>query len=227
MRNPRCFLFDEPLSNLDAKLRVQMRAEIKRLHLSQNATTVYVTHDQEEAMTLGDRVVVMKDGVVQQLGSALEVYDYPTNKFVASFLGSPPMNFISGRLVEQGPRMLFDADGLILPLPDRLAAKLRRVRCPWVVLGIRPEGLSSQASARFPTQDNCFNARVDLVQPLGRSVHVHLSTDKLPHLVADVIAPFTALPGEEIPVFYDPNQLHFFSDDERGVSLLSREPSLN
>ena len=96
VREPKCFLFDEPLSNLDAKLRVEMRAEIKQLHMSLSATTVYVTHDQEEAMTLGDRVVVMKDGVMQQCGGALEIYHRPVNRFVAGFLGSPPMNFFPG-----------------------------------------------------------------------------------------------------------------------------------
>ncbi len=101
VRDPKCFLFDEPLSNLDAKLRVEMRAELKRLHLSLQSTTVYVTHDQEEAITLGDRLVVMKDGVVQQCADALQIYKHPANRFVAGFLGSPPMNFIEGQLVRR------------------------------------------------------------------------------------------------------------------------------
>src|SRR6187551_1990655 len=101
VRDPKCFLFDEPLSNLDAKLRVEMRAEIKQIHMNLNATTIYVTHDQEEAMTLGDRVVVMKDGIMQQCGSALSIYNHPVNRFVGSFLGSPPMNFFDGVLVEE------------------------------------------------------------------------------------------------------------------------------
>src|SRR5664279_4249059 len=108
VRDPKCFLFDEPLSNLDAKLRVEMRAEIKQLTMSLNATTVYVTHDQEEAITLGDRLVVMRDGITQQVGSALEIYNHPLNRFVASFLGSPPMNFFSGKIVEGGGRLCFD-----------------------------------------------------------------------------------------------------------------------
>ena len=108
MREPKCFLFDEPLSNLDAKLRVEMRAEIKRLHLALGSTTVYVTHDQEEAMTLGDRVVVMKDGVIQQCASALDIYHHPANRFVAGFVGTPPMNFFEGRLVDEGGRLWFD-----------------------------------------------------------------------------------------------------------------------
>ena len=133
VREPQCFLFDEPLSNLDAKLRVEMRAEIKRLHLTLGSTTVYVTHDQEEAITLGDRVVVMNDGVVQQCASALDIYHHPANRFVAGFLGTPPMNFFEGRLIENSvpdpsskkSRPLFSIKG-----PVRcLCRRARRRRC--------------------------------------------------------------------------------------------------
>src|SRR4029077_2258059 len=125
VRDPKCFLFDEPLSNLDAKLRVEMRAEIKRLHLELGSTTVYVTHDQEEAITLGDRVVVMKDGVVQQCAGALDIYHHPANRFVAGFLGTPPMNFFEGRLVAQNGRLWFDEGTGKLPIPARAAAALQ------------------------------------------------------------------------------------------------------
>src|SRR4051794_24038903 len=125
VREPRCFLFDEPLSNLDAKLRVEMRAEIKRLHLSLGSTTVYVTHDQEEAITLGDRVVVMNRGVVQQCANALAIYHHPANRFVAGFLGTPPMNFFEGRLVDEAGRLWFDEGTGRLPVPARAAAVLR------------------------------------------------------------------------------------------------------
>src|SRR6478752_5687355 len=108
VRDPKCFLFDEPLSNLDAKLRVEMRAEIKRLHMDLRSTTIYVTHDQEEAMTLGDRVVVMKDGVIQQCGAPLDVYHHPANRFVAGFVGTPPMNFFEGSIVDEGGKLWFD-----------------------------------------------------------------------------------------------------------------------
>src|SRR6202142_1587034 len=117
VRDPKCFLFDEPLSNLDAKLRVEMRSAIKRLDLELGSTTVYVTHDQEEAITLGDRVVVMKDGVIQQCARALEIYHRPCNRFVAGFLGTPPMNFFEGRLVEEGGRLYFDEGSGKLPVP--------------------------------------------------------------------------------------------------------------
>ncbi|MEO8905422.1 MAG: sn-glycerol-3-phosphate ABC transporter ATP-binding protein UgpC [Polyangiaceae bacterium] len=141
VRDPKCFLFDEPLSNLDAKLRVEMRAEIKQLTMSLNATTVYVTHDQEEAMTLGDRVVVMKDGITQQVGSALEIYNHPVNRFVASFLGSPPMNFFTGKIVEDGGHLCFDEGTGKLPIADWASAELTSRIGQEVVLGVRPEAM--------------------------------------------------------------------------------------
>src|SRR5215471_18924016 len=172
VREPRCFLFDEPLSNLDAKLRVEMRAEIKRLHLALGSTTVYVTHDQEEAITLGDRVVVMKDGVVQQCAGALDIYHRPANRFVAGFLGTPPMNFLEGRLVAEEGRLWFDEGGGRLPIPDRAAAALRARAAadPAIVLGVRPEALTPAGAARvaaaasqLPMQ---LSMKVWLVQPL-------------------------------------------------------------
>src|SRR5262249_25599392 len=142
VREPKCFLFDEPLSNLDAKLRVEMRAEIKQIHMSLNATTVYVTHDQEEAMTLGGRVVVVKDGAIQQCDGALEIYHRPTNRFVAGFLGSPPMNFFEGRLVKDGDRLFFHEGTAKLPVPDWALAELAPRAEEEVVLGVRPEAMS-------------------------------------------------------------------------------------
>ena len=147
VREPACFLFDEPLSNLDAKLRVEMRAELKRLHLQLQTTTVYVTHDQEEAMTLGDRVVVMKDGDIMQVGSPLDVYRHPRNIFVASFLGTPPMNLLQGKIVSEGRGLFFDEGSQRLPVPDWAAENLRPRAGSAVVLGIRPEAISEQALA--------------------------------------------------------------------------------
>src|SRR3954471_18340068 len=124
VRDPKCFLFDEPLSNLDAKLRVEMRAEIKRIHMDLKSTTIYVTHDQEEAMTLGDRVVVMKDGVIQQCGAPLDVYHHPCNRFVAGFVGTPPMNFFEGTVVEEGGKLWFDEGTGRVAVPDRAKGAL-------------------------------------------------------------------------------------------------------
>jgi multiple sugar transport system ATP-binding protein len=118
VRDPKCFLFDEPLSNLDAKLRVEMRAEIKRIHMDLKSTTIYVTHDQEEAMTLGDRIVVMKDGIIQQCGAPLEVYHRPANRFVAGFVGMPPMNFFEGKIVAESGALWFDEGTGRIAVPD-------------------------------------------------------------------------------------------------------------
>ena len=185
VREPRCFLFDEPLSNLDAKLRVEMRAEIKRLHLALGSTTVYVTHDQEEAITLGDRVVVMKDGIVQQCASALDIYHHPANRFVAGFLGTPPMNFLEGRLVEDGGRLWFDEGSGRLPVPARATAALRARAAaagPEIVLGLRPEALAPPAAARFATAGSELAMKVWLVQPLGAKMDVFLQTERhAPH----------------------------------------------
>src|SRR5216117_919438 len=125
VRHPRVFLFDEPLSNLDAKLRVQMRVELKKLHLRLGTTAIYVTHDQVEAMTLGDRVVVMKDGLVQQVGEPLELYNQPANKFVAGFIGSPAMNFTAVTVSEANGSLIAESSGLRIELPDEIAQRLR------------------------------------------------------------------------------------------------------
>ncbi|HSC71982.1 MAG TPA: sn-glycerol-3-phosphate ABC transporter ATP-binding protein UgpC, partial [Candidatus Methylomirabilis sp.] len=141
VRKPQVFLFDEPLSNLDAKLRVAMRAELKKLHDRLQATVVYVTHDQVEAMTMGDRIVIMKDGLIQQVGAPLEVYAAPQNQFVAGFIGSPAMNFIPCTITAQDGNLFFKAPGLSLPAPAGKAKALAAYRDKAVTLGVRPEDL--------------------------------------------------------------------------------------
>jgi len=220
VRDPKCFLFDEPLSNLDAKLRVEMRAEIKQLTMGLNATTVYVTHDQEEAMTLGDRVVVMKDGITQQIGSALAIYNHPVNRFVGSFLGSPPMNFFSGTLVEEATRLWFDEGSGKLPVPEWARAELRARVGQEVVLGVRPEALSDKAHARFQTEDNQLSMRVTLVQPLGHKMDVYLATDRHPRAVAQIDSSAELQRGESLPIFFDLSRVHFFEPGENGVKLV-------
>ena len=148
VRHPRVFLFDEPLSNLDAKLRVQMRVELKKLHLRLGTTAIYVTHDQVEAMTLGDRVVVMKDGVVQQVGEPLELYNQPANKFVAGFIGSPAMNFAAVTVTEANGSLIAENSGLRIKLPDETAQRLRGHIGHEVTLGVRPEDLTVAGSSR-------------------------------------------------------------------------------
>jgi multiple sugar transport system ATP-binding protein len=225
VRDPKCFLFDEPLSNLDAKLRVEMRAEIKRLHLELGSTTVYVTHDQEEAITLGDRVVVMKDGVIQQCAGALEIYHRPCNRFVAGFLGSPPMNFLEGRLTDEGGALHFDEGTGRLPLPDWASAGLRERAGQEVVLGVRPEALSDPGHARFETKDNVLSMKIRLIQPLGDTMHIHLATGRHPQIVANLSAFSGLAVGQTLPIFFDPSRLHFFEKGELGKSLV-HNPSL-
>jgi multiple sugar transport system ATP-binding protein len=219
VRDPKCFLFDEPLSNLDAKLRVEMRAEIKRLHLGLNATTIYVTHDQEEAMTLGDRVVVMRDGVVQQSGGALEIYHQPVNRFVAGFLGSPPMNFLTGRIARRGETLIFDEGSGSLPVPGWARDALESFVGQDVVLGVRPEALSDRQHARFPCEDNVLHPKVTLVQPLGDKMDVYLSTEKHPHLVAHIDAFGGVQAGERLPTYVDLSRVHFFESGENGKTI--------
>src|ERR687896_709922 len=165
VRHPRVFLFDEPLSNLDAKLRVQMRVELKRLHVRLETTAIYVTHDQVEAMTLGDRVVVMKDGVVQQVGEPLELYSRPANRFVASFIGSPAMNFADVTINEAGGALVAEAPGFRIHVPPAQHASLKPYKGQRVTLGVRPEDLHIAGGGDSP--QHTFDAVVDVVEPLG------------------------------------------------------------
>lgn len=177
VRKPKVFLMDEPLSNLDAKLRIQTRAELIRLHRSLGITTVYVTHDQVEAMTMGQRIAVMKDGVLQQCDQPEVVYNKPANKFVAGFIGAPPMNFLDAKIVLNGSLMV-DAGDLRFPLPgDHPAKELAGKR---VTLGIRPEAIFD-ANLNNPvaaTDQNTFEAKVDVLEPLGPEYTAYINTGK-------------------------------------------------
>jgi len=176
VRNPKVFLFDEPLSNLDAKLRVQMRAELSGLHLRLNATMIYVTHDQVEAMTMASKIVVMKDGFIQQIGPPLYLYNYPDNKFVAGFIGSPPMNFLTVKVLDDGGSVLLD-EGTFKIKPD--PAHLEYLK-PYIDkeihFGIRPEDMSYTEAAG----NNSFSVKITVVEPLGADIHLWLSTGTQP-----------------------------------------------
>jgi multiple sugar transport system ATP-binding protein len=223
VRDPKCFLFDEPLSNLDAKLRVEMRAELKRLHLSLHSTTVYVTHDQEEAITLGDRLVVMKDGVVQQCADALRIYQHPVNRFVAGFLGSPPMNFLEGRLSEQGAELVFDEGSARLRVADSYSPRLLAHTGRNVLLGVRPEAISDAAHARFATNRNGVQTTVSLVQPLGDKMDVYLNTASGAQLVAHMDA-FSGLAAKQAyEVHIDMQRAHFFEPGDNGMNLIQND----
>ena len=165
VRKPKVFLMDEPLSNLDAKLRIQTRAELIRLHRSLGITTIYVTHDQVEAMTMGQRIAVMRDGLLQQCDQPEAVYMRPANKFVAGFIGSPPMNFVDATIVKNG-KLKVDAGEISFPLPDDHPAKDYVGKK--VTLGLRPESISDcESSVVKRTEENCFQAKVDVLEPLG------------------------------------------------------------
>ena len=199
VRDPQVFLFDEPLSNLDAKLRVQMRVEIKELHQRLKTTTIYVTHDQIEAMTMADKIVVMHDGIVEQIGAPLELYDRPANLFVAGFIGSPAMNFIEGRLALDGGAPAFVAgDGLRLPLP-KVPAGGRDGQA--VVYGIRPEHLVLDPGG--------IQATVSVLEPTGSETQVFMKLG-----AADIVGVFrdriSVAPGSALGVLPDTAQAHIF-----------------
>jgi multiple sugar transport system ATP-binding protein len=219
VRDPQCFLFDEPLSNLDAKLRVEMRTEIREIHDQLQATTIYVTHDQEEAMTLGDRVVVMKDGLIQQIGTAAEIYHRPKNRFVAGFLGSPSMNFLQGRLVREARGVQFDEGSAQLRLPERAREQLEAHVGRDVVLGVRPELLADREHARFATDDNALDTTVRQVQMLGDCVHVYVATEKNSKLVASVDGYARFAPKQRVPFHVDMERCLFFAADASGERL--------
>ncbi|MDR0316008.1 MAG: sn-glycerol-3-phosphate ABC transporter ATP-binding protein UgpC [Treponema sp.] len=176
VRNPKVFLFDEPLSNLDAKLRVQMRAELSDLHLRLNATMIYVTHDQVEAMTMANKIVVMKDGWVQQIGSPLYLYNHPCNKFVAGFIGSPPMNFLTVRVREEGGSFMLDEGSFKIKADPSHVEYLKKYVGKEIFFGIRPEDM---VYAKAGTE-NSFSVKVTVVEPLGADIHLWLTTATQP-----------------------------------------------
>ena len=225
VREPKAFLFDEPLSNLDAKLRVETRAELKALHQRLRTTTVYVTHDQEEAMTLGDRVVIMCGGIVQQVGAPLEVYRQPVNRFVAGFLGMPPMNFIEVKIEgSQGRLWAIEANGVHLPLPDRLGRDAGRLEGRDLVLGIRPEAFSLPDGSLDPGADRfAVELEVKVVEPLGDRMDLFLAGPSGQRLVARVDASSAVKPGGRQTLRIDLERIHLFERGEFGNRLVERE----
>ncbi|MEP6989374.1 MAG: sn-glycerol-3-phosphate ABC transporter ATP-binding protein UgpC [bacterium] len=217
VREPLAFLFDEPLSNLDAGLRAQMRIEIGSLQRRLRTTTIYVTHDQVEAMTLGDRIVVLSEGRIQQVGAPIDLYRAPANRFVAGFIGSPPMNFIGGRLEGDGDGGRFVADGVSLGLPRALAAATPATSP--VALGIRPEDLRLEAptDAGGDAAGGRLAGRVVLVERLGGSSHVHVDvgTHRLLVAVTDERVPSV---GQTVDLMVPAPKIHLFAADGRVVS---------
>ncbi len=207
VRNPQVFLFDEPLSNFDAKLRVQMRIEIKKLHQRLATTSLYVTHDQVEAMTLGDRVVVMKDGLIQQVGEPLELYNTPANKYVAGFIGSPAMNFSEVNIVSENGGLYAKNAAMNIRIPDHLAARMQPHAGKPATLGIRPEDLRMAASADHA--DTTLEAIVEVSEQLGSEVILDVRVAGA-GMVASVEPTVRVKPQEKIKLALDSRRLHFF-----------------
>jgi multiple sugar transport system ATP-binding protein len=198
VRQPKLFLFDEPLSNLDAKLRVSMRIELIKLHKRLAATMIYVTHDQVEAMSMGDRLIVLKDGIVQQIGAPLEIYERPNNQFVASFIGSPPMNFINCSINERDGHLFLTGDGFQLKVPAEKKAAATRLASSGsrtLVLGIRPEDISERRSATSRVDAAVITARVIFLEPLGSEVLATCSLGK--HEIVVRLNPRTRVKSDE------------------------------
>jgi multiple sugar transport system ATP-binding protein len=213
VRRPGVFLMDEPLSNLDAKLRIEARSFLTKMHQEIGVTTVYVTHDQSEAMTMGDTIVVMKDGIIQQAASPLEVYNKPANTFVAGFIGSPAMNFIELSLA--GSKLADTDNGLGITIPDRLRGALAGYSKPKVVLGLRPEAL--RPAPRTADVNGAARLCIDVVQHLGHETLLDASSG--PHrIIARVSAADDSRVGEIRPFFFDEEHIHLF-DSETGANL--------
>ncbi len=215
VRHPEVFLFDEPLSNLDAQLRVQMRVELKRLHERLETTAIYVTHDQVEAMTLGDRVVVMKDGWVQQVGEPLELYEKPANRFVAGFIGSPSMNFVEVTISDSGGALWADAEGLRLKVPPQKVEAVRAHSGKRATLGMRPEALHVATGSDHA--DYSFDTAVDVVEPLGNEILINFRAGGAA-LVTRVDPAVRVKAHQNIRVALDPERVHFF-DEKSGAAI--------
>ena len=214
VRQPQVFLFDEPLSNLDAKLRVQMRAELARLHERLGTTIIYVTHDQVEAMTLADRIVVMRDGLIMQAGKPMEVYENPENLFVAGFIGSPPMNFLNTRLTEENGCLYVDSGDFRLMIPKNLNEKYKVRVSGEVVFGIRPEHISEISFAGDMPGRVELDAQVDVIEPIGSEVILIVAAGK--HQLEAKVDPHTkAFLHQPIKLSIDMNEMHLF-DKETG-----------
>jgi len=212
VRKPLVFLFDEPLSNLDAKLRVQMRTEIHKLHLKLQTTMIYVTHDQTEAMTMGDRIAVMKDGIVQQITDPITIYDKPVNKFVASFIGSPPMNFMTGKIVKSNGHMLFDEGRLRVRIVEEMKPKLASYVDKKVIFGIRSEDIYDKLFVSEAPAGNIVKATCEVVEPMGSEVYLYLNTGKH-SFIARVGAHNRPAVNADMDVVFDMSKVHFFNAD--------------
>ena len=219
VREPKVFLLDEPLSNLDAKLRAAMRTELTKLHKRVGTTFVYVTHDQVEAMTMATRIVVMKDGLIQQVDTPQRLYDYPCNIFVAGFIGTPQMNFINGNLVKREDGVYFDFQNVSLKLPEEKAKaeEIQDYIGQEVVVGLRPEAISDVADAVAANPEYSFEVNVDVTELMGAEIYLYLTVgdpeDEPTSLIARVSSRSQSRAGDKIKVAVDMSRFHIFDKD--------------
>ncbi|ADQ15398.1 ABC transporter ATP-binding protein [Halanaerobium hydrogeniformans] len=219
VREPKVFLMDEPLSNLDAKLRVQMRTELSKLHDRLKTTMIYVTHDQTEAMTMGDRIVVLKDGLIQQVDDPLTLYNEPNNMFVAGFIGSPAMNFMDAEIKKEGDIFYIDGDGTFkIRVPEDKEDLIKDYVNKDVVFGVRPEDIVDTAiSHDFKVEeDNSFEAEVEVVEPMGSEIYLYLAEESH-SLIARVEAESTAEVGDRMSLGVDLRKIHVFDAETEDV----------
>lgn len=218
VRKPLVFLFDEPLSNLDAKLRVQMRLEINKLHLRLQSTMIYVTHDQVEAMTMGNRIAVMKDGRIHQVADPTTLYDKPANKFVAGFIGSPPMNFLNGRIVKSDGRFYFDERKFKVRITNEMSPLISGYEGKDIIFGIRPEDIYDKLFVTQAPPENIVKAVVEVIEPMGSEVHLHLNSGR--HIfVAKVGGHNRPLVNQQVDLVFDMSKAHFFDRETEAAVL--------
>lgn len=209
VRKPLVFLFDEPLSNLDPNLRTQMRAELHRLHSRLRTTMIYVTHDQMEAMTLGDRIAVMNEGQILQTDAPMSIYKNPANKFVAGFIGSPPMNFIEGRLMKRDEKLYFDEGTFQVKVSETSNKALYGYVDKRVVLGIRPEDIHDRLFVSEAPPENTLKAFLEVVEPMGVETYLYLKT-KENRFIAKIPSFQKPSPSQDIELVFDMSKVHFF-----------------
>ncbi|NQT46223.1 MAG: sn-glycerol-3-phosphate ABC transporter ATP-binding protein UgpC [Candidatus Omnitrophica bacterium] len=209
VRKPLVFLFDEPLSNLDAKMRVQMRTELHKLHIKLQSTMIYVTHDQVEAMTMGDRIVVMKDGDVLQVDDPISLYNHPADKFVGGFIGSPPMNFMDGRIIKKESHFYFDEGKFRVRIAEDMVPKILNYVGKEVTFGIRPEDIHDKLYVSDAPPDNVLTVNVEVVEPMGSEVYLYLTTG-LNTFIAKVGGHNRPQVNQDLDIVFNMSKVHFF-----------------
>ena len=221
VRKPKVFLFDEPLSNLDAKLRVQMRLEIKKLHAKLQTTMIYVTHDQVEAMTMGDKIVVMKSGYIQQVDEPIELYDNPTNRFVATFIGSPAMNIMEAKIVSVNDKIKIKGDGFNLHLEGGKFNYLSSHAGRDILMGIRPEDIVDKNFSKYESDVEPISAKVITEEPMGSENNIHATIGKSNEIIMKTAGSNRVEMGDMLDLFFKPEKIHFF--DKKSEKIIQKD----